>query len=88
MSERLQETLSALRRVECLATQAVYEEHERGGEARAVVLEIGRLVGVPLGGATWGVADMQRVIKAVRELRDEAIRLHLDLEVATGGVVK
>ncbi|MFD6636731.1 hypothetical protein ACFWDN_13010 [Micromonospora chalcea] len=67
MSNELQFALKAVER-------AVYAENERGGEARAVVAEVGRLLGVRLGadviGETWAVANMQRVVKAVRDMRD------------------
>ncbi|MEU7570291.1 hypothetical protein [Micromonospora sp. NPDC049240] len=67
MSSELQAALKAVE-------GAVYAENERGGEARAVVAEVGRLVGISLGaqviGEVWAVANMQRVIKAVRDMRD------------------
>ncbi|ONI83465.1 hypothetical protein ALI22I_33730 [Saccharothrix sp. ALI-22-I] len=66
MSAELQR---ALRAVE----HAVYEENARGGEARALVMEIGRLVGVDLAkdmiDHTWSPLNMRRVVNAVDAMR-------------------
>ncbi|WNV90277.1 hypothetical protein [Umezawaea sp. Da 62-37] len=66
---------NALRAVEA----AVCAENERGGEARGLLLEIGRLVGVdiakdPIGG-TWHPENMRRVLTAVDGLRRQNAQL-------------
>ena len=52
---------------------ALYDENDRGGEARNVLAIIGERLGVDLAvnpreGAVWGRANMLRVDEAVQEL--------------------
>ncbi|MCX2949905.1 hypothetical protein [Lentzea sp. NEAU-D7] len=73
MSSKLHRAMEAVQ-------EAVYEENERGGEARGLLAEIGRLVGVnlgenPLGGQTWDLANMRRVVDAVDGLRRQNAQL-------------
>ncbi|WP_367135859.1 hypothetical protein [Saccharothrix sp. HUAS TT1] len=73
MSVALEAALEAIR-------GAVYEENERGGEARGIVQAIGRLVGVdlgkdPLDGNVWSPANMRRVVTAVDALRRQNAQL-------------
>ncbi|MCG8926616.1 hypothetical protein [Lentzea sp. CC55] len=73
MSRALQAALAAVE-------HAVYDENERGGEARGLLMEIGRLVGVDLtrdqpDGQTWSPANMRRVVDGVDSLRRQNAQL-------------
>lgn len=59
---------------------AVYRENDKGGEARAVVGQIRRDLGVEFEGQVWSVENMGKAVTAVRELKDENARLRAELE--------
>jgi hypothetical protein len=73
MSGRLEMLFEAM-------TEAVDEENRIGGEARGIVLEVGRILGVdltqdPVDGQTWGEANMRRVVQAAKNSRYDVRRL-------------
>lgn len=58
---------------------AVYRENDRGGEARRVVGQIRRDLGVEFRGNPWSVENMGKATTAVRELAAENACLRADL---------
>jgi hypothetical protein len=66
--------LRTVERLETAATKAVYEENERGGEARQVVANVARVLGVDIDegdGHRWDPDHMARVVDGAQRLSDD-----------------
>jgi hypothetical protein len=64
-------------------------ENDRGGEARSVVAEAARTLGVelsaePVDGEIWSTGNMRRIVKAIESLQYELAR-HRGLHQSFGG---
>ncbi|MGW6855813.1 hypothetical protein [Streptomyces xanthophaeus] len=81
-SPRFYDAKGQLDRLEEAALAAVYEENERGGQARGIVAAIADVLAVDIDeglGHRWDLNHMQRVVVAAQQLRHDRIGWHQEL---------
>ncbi|MEU8840247.1 hypothetical protein AB0D97_14100 [Streptomyces roseus] len=73
-ASRIYDLRGKIDQLEEAATAAVYAENERGAEARRVVADVARALGVDIDegpGHRWDVSHMHRVVLAAESLQEE-----------------
>ncbi|MFJ6720504.1 hypothetical protein [Streptomyces sp. NPDC091259] len=82
LSHQMHDVRGKVARLEDAALAAVYAENERGAEARQVVADVARALGVDIDkgpGHRWDLDHMRRVVVAAEQLRADRLGWHSEL---------